>query len=78
MVINSSNQAPLTQVHLTKNHQWINLWVKLGLYNPITSTKAPLLNTVLGEPSPQPMSHKMGALESPNITRIQYRSILLT
>lgn len=44
-----TSKFPLSKVHLTKNHQWINLWVKLGLYDPITSTKAPLLNTVLGQ-----------------------------
>lgn len=83
MVINSSNQAPLpgsslSKVHLTKNHQWvINLWVGLGLFYPITSTKAPLLNTVLGDQA-STMGHKMGTLGSPNITRIQLGSILLT
>lgn len=83
MVINSSNQVPLPgpppqKVHLTKNHQGINLLAKSGLYNLIASPKARLLNTVLGNWAFNPWVTRWGHEGSPDITRIQLGSTRLT
>lgn len=80
MVINSSNQAPLpgsslSKVHLTKNHQWVYYSVGgNGSFQPHDFYQSSTFEHCTGGPG----SNHEPQDGSPNITRIQLGSILLT